>query len=473
VSSLDDVFAEHGVHVRPLGLAITLLGRGWQQFDELIRATAAPRRSIEELLDALGEDLEREGQAVRIRPGADYVRYCIAPQVDPLDAEVASHRDLLATLTKYIEDVPRAMAALDHVQATPDTVLRRALWLDGRYDLRTARLLFLGDHDLTSLAVRALRPEADLTVVDLDERVLEYVDRLSGRSIHTMHADLRIGLPPIAIGSADLVFSDPPYTPEGMGLFASRGIEALREPTKGRILLAYGYSPRHPALGAQVQRELATSGLTFEAILPDFHRFSGAQAIGSTADLYVCQPTAKAKKIRAGKGKLGIYTHGPQSVESGTARSALLAGLHEIAGESGLPVETRGADWSVPTEPGQAVAIDLRADPGPWLLRVLLATNAQRLALLVPNAHPDLGNAESQSALISLVRDKYRLRLLRSTPDNKHAVVVADAVDEPRELLTKAHAKLGNIEKAVAEDVLGYRLIDLPRHRIGELSATL
>jgi predicted methyltransferase len=473
VSSLDDVFADHGVQVRPLGLAITLLSHGWQQFDELIRATAAPRRSMEELLDALGEDLQREGQSIRIRPGADYARYCFAPQVDPLDAEVAAHHDLLAMLTQYIDDVPRAMAALDHVQATPDTVLRRALWLAGRYDLSIARLLFLGDHDLTSLAVRALCPEADLTVVDLDERVLEYVDKLSGRSIHTMHADLRIGLPPLAIGSADLVFSDPPYTPEGMGLFASRGIQALREPTKGRILLAYGYSPRHPALGAQVQRELATSGLTFEAILPDFHRFSGAQAIGSTADLYVCQPTAKAKKSQAGKGKLGIYTHGPQSVEAAATRPALLAGLHEIAGESGLPVETRGADWSIPTEPGQAVAIDLRADPGPWLLRVLLATNAQRLAVLVPNAHPDLGNAESQSALISLVRGKYRLRLLRSTPDNKHAVVVADAVDEPRDLLTKAHAKLGNMEKAVPEDVLGYRLIDLPRHRIAELPTTL
>jgi len=454
-----------------LRLAITLLSHGWQRLDELIRATAAPRRSIEELFGALGADLEREGHKARIRPGADYSRYSVTPRPDPFDAEIAGHAELLAVLTKYIDDVPPAMAALDHVQATPETVLRRALWLDDRYDLRTARLLLLGDHDLTSLAVHALRPEADLTVVDLDERVLEYVDKLSGRAVRTMHADLRVGLPPVAIASADLVFSDPPYTPEGMGLFASRGIQALREPAKGRILLAYGYSPRHPALGAQVQRELATSGLTFEAILPDFHRFTGAQAIGSAADMYVCQPTAKAKKTRAGKGKSGIYTHGPQSVESTGTKPDLLNQLDDIAVETGLSVERRPADWSVPTASGEAVAIDLSADPGPWLLRVLLAMNARRLAVLLPNAHPDLGNAESQAALIALVREKYGLRLLRSTPDNKHAVVVADAVDEPRELLTKAHAKLGNTTEAVPEDISGYRLVDLPRHRIAELLA--
>jgi predicted methyltransferase len=445
MSSLDEVFADHGVQVRPLRLVITLLSHGWQQFDELIRATAAPRRSVEEVLGALDNDLERDGKAVRIKPGetAKYARYSVIPQPGPFDAEVVAQ-----------------MSALDHVQATPETVLRRALWLDAQYDLSSARLLFLGDHDLTSLAVRALRPDAELTVVDLDDRVLEYVDTVSGRSIRTLHTDLRVGLPAAVTSWADLVFSDPPYTPEGMGLFASRGIQALRAPTKGRVLLAYGYSPRHPALGAQVQRELATQGLTFEAILPDFHRFTGAQAIGSAADLYVCQPTAKAKKSRGTKGK--IYTHGPQSVESGGTKPALLERLREVAGDD---VEVRAADWSVPAPAGKTVAIDLSADPGPWLLRVLLATNAERLAVLLPNAHPDLGDAESQQSLSKLVSGKYTLRFLRSTPDNKHAIVTADAVESPAELLTKAHARLGNLDDL--------RLIDLPRHRLAEVVGTL
>ncbi|SDX73596.1 Protein of unknown function DUF43 [Amycolatopsis xylanica] len=460
--SLEDLLVAHG---RPLHQAIVLLREGWQEFDDLIRVTAAPRRSIEELQAVLGDDLERDGKLSRIKPGADYTGYGLPEFTEP-------GGDALVKLEKLIKDVPPPLAALDHVQATPETVLKRALWLRSRYDLGKARLLCLGDHDLTSLAVHLTDPDADITVVDLDERVLDYIDTASGGRVRTLHADLRFGLPPAVSGAMDLVFSDPPYTPEGIGLFAARGVQALREPSDGRLLLAYGYSPRHPALGAQVQRELAILGLTFEAILPDFNRYFGAQAIGSAADLYVCQPTAKAKKARAGKGKAAIYTHGPQSVEAGTTKPALLDRLLEIAGETGLSIESRRVDWSVSGPEGDAVAMDLSADPGPWLLRTLLGTNAQRLALLLPNSHPDLGDAASQAALSSLVAGKYTLRLLRSTPDNKHAVVVADAVSGQNELLSRAHARLANVPQDIPAELHAYRLIDLPRHRIAALLAT-
>ncbi|OKJ92379.1 bis-aminopropyl spermidine synthase family protein [Amycolatopsis sp. CB00013] len=464
--SVDDVLAAHGVHVRPLHQVISLLRTDWRDLGELVRVSTAPRRSVEDVLNALGDDLERNESRLRLAPAAreKYARFGARDR--------KSDPDLLKTITSYVENVPAPLAALDHVQATPETVLNRALWLDERYDLDTAKLLFLGDHDLTSLAVRALRPDADLTVVDLDDRVLSYIDELSERSIRTLHTDLRVGLPPSVTGRMDLVFSDPPYTPEGMGLFAARGVQALAEPSDGRLLLAYGYSPRHPALGAQVQRALATLGLTFEAILPDFNRYFGAQAIGSAADLYVCQPTAKSKKNRGGKGKAAIYTHGPQSVESaGAAKPSLLDKLHEIATEGGLALESRPVDWSVSGPEGDAVAMDLSADPGPWLLRTLLGTNARRLALLVPNSHPDLTNAEAQGALNRLVGAKYKLRLLRSTPDNRHAIVVADAVEHQDELLTRAHARLANVSLDVPPELTDARLIDLPRHRLAELLA--
>ncbi|PRX49086.1 uncharacterized protein DUF43 [Prauserella shujinwangii] len=486
MSSLDEVLAAHGVHTRPLRHAITLLCEGWHEFDALVREAALPRRSAEELIEALGADVECAGTAVRIRPGAA-ARYAAQRA-----GRVTEPPDLLAELTRRIEEVPPPLPALDHVQATPETVLRRATWLAERYDLETARLVFVGDHDLTSLAVRAVCPGADLTVVDVDDRVLAYLDRLSGRTIRTVFADLRFSLPLTVAGHADLVFSDPPYTPDGMALFAGRALECLADPVRGRLLLAYGYSARHPALGGQVQRELLGLGLTFEAILPGFHRYLGAQAIGSAADLYVCQPTARARrKGKQGKhgGRPAIYTHGPQSVEAGAAGRSPLAALRDIAADGGRVVEETGPDWSGPVQagPGSAVAVDLTADPGPWLVRALLAVNAERVALLVPNAHPDLGDAAAQAALRELIEDKYRLRLLRSTPDSKHAVVVADAVPAGqgspavRAVWRRAHGRLANtVRAALAEhggtptagpdaDVADHRLVDLPRHRLLEL----
>ncbi|MBK1785750.1 bis-aminopropyl spermidine synthase family protein [Prauserella cavernicola] len=458
-----------GVQARPLRLAVALLDSGWVEFDELVRATAQPRRGVEELLTALGEDLERDGSALRLRPGS-------AGRWRELAGAAARRDDLSAEVAALVADVPPPLPALDHVQATPETVVARARWLDEQYDLRSVRLTFVGDHDLTSLAVRALRPEAELTVVDVDDRILSYIDRRGERSIRTVHADLRFGLPLAVAGNADVVFSDPPYTPEGMGLFAARGIECLADPPNGRLVLAYGYSPRHPALGHQVQRALLSLGLAFEAIVPEFHRYAGAQAIGSAADLYVCQPTARSRK--KGKGKpQGIYTHGPQSVESHRTPAALLHTLGEFAGVGGREVAVHDPDWTkpVPVPEGHGLAVDLTADPGPWLARVLLAANAERVALLLPNAHPDLADAQAQRALTDLVADKYRLRLLRSTPDNKHAVVVADAVtpDDANAAVhavwTRAHGRVGNLWPHAASDIADLRLIDLPRHRIDEL----
>lgn len=471
MTALDDVLAAHGAAVRPLYQVLALLRGGTHELADLIRLTGAPRRSVEDVLTALAEDLERSPAGVRIAPHARdaYETYALPELPDPLDAAVAARPELLTELAERIAAVPPPLAALDHVQATPETVLRRALWLNARYDLRRSEVLFLGDHDLTSLAVRAVCPQAQLTVVDLDERVLSYLDETSAREVRTVHTDLRVGLPPAVTGKADLVFSDPPYTPEGMGLFAARAVQALREPTIGRILLAYGYSPRHPALGAQVQRALAALGLTFEAILPDFNRYTGAQAIGAKADLYVCQPTAKAKKSGVRKGNSAIYTHGPQSVEATGTKPALVRAVREIAAEGGLALETRPVGWATSGPEGDAIAMDLTADPGPWLLRTLLGTNARRLALLLPNNHPDLTDASAQAALTALVSPKYRLRLLRSTPDNRHAIVVADLTDHPSDLLTRAHARLANAVLDAPPDLADLRLVDVPRHRLPAL----
>ncbi|HEY3464046.1 MAG TPA: putative methyltransferase, partial [Amycolatopsis sp.] len=164
-----------------------------------------------------------------------------------------------------------------------------------------------------------------------------------------------------------------------------------------------------------------------------------------------------------------IYTHGPQSVEAAGTKPAVLEKLKEIAAAGGLALESRPVDWSISGPEGDAVAMDLSADPGPWLLRTLLGTNARRLALLVPNAHPDLADEQSQTALSKLIRGKYTLRYLRSTPDNRHAVVVADAVEHQDEVLTRAHARLANVSLDVPEDLTNLLLVDVPRHRLPAL----
>ncbi|NKE58599.1 putative methyltransferase [Lentzea sp. PSKA42] len=498
IDQVRQLVSERGVHARKLREVLSLLSEDWHPLAELVRLPAVPRRTVQELLKAAGDDIESSDDRYRIAPGR------VASYREAFDVSgVRDHTDVLRQILVDIADVPPPLSSLDHVQATAETALNRAVWLNSTYDLAGKRLLCLGDHDLTSLAVAAVNPHVSITVVDLDERLLEFIDSRAasrGFDVRTLHCDMRFGLPASVLESFDLVFSDPPYSPEGMGLFAGRAVEALADISAGRVLLAYGFSDRTPALGLKVQQELQKLGLVFEAILPAFHRFDGAQAIGSAADLYVCRPTGR----RAVSGGTRIYTHGAQSVESSGPSKEALSALSELAPrpESSPPPKPRSAGWAEPVGKGAAsLAVDLSADPGPWLLRTLLASSPARLACLVPNNHPAVSSEAGQKELQELVATRFTLKFLRNNPDGKTTIVVADQVltgtlslgdRTVREVLMKAHGKLRNVWRealitasqgvltkrqaaeivdnaSVAADDLELRLIDLPKHRIAAL----
>lgn len=499
IDSVDARLAEAGILARPLRALLALLAEGPLPLDELIRRTAVPHRTAEELLSAAGADIEQLPAGYRLTAEAG-TRYRERFALDALGQQFPSDERELDQIRHFVASGPPPSAALDHVTATPATALHRAEWLRDNYDLRGAHLLCLGDHDLTSLAVCLTEPSASVTVLDLDERVLAHIDGVAMENdfpIRTMHCDVRFGLPPLVQRSADLVFTDPPYTPEGVGLFATRAAECLAGLTS-RIFIAYGFSDRSPALGHKVQQELLRLGLVFEAILPAFHRYFGAQAIGSASDLYVCQPTSHTRKLALHETS-GIYTHGPQSVEAANTElgTDFLSQAGKILRAEVTSLRTPG--WNRPRNETGGAVYDLRADPGPWLLRMLLACNGNRVAFLVPNNHPDITSEQAQRALSEIIGAKYQLRFHRSSPDSRHAVVVATDAGESsvaRDVLCRAHGKLGNIwretlirqasttltkreaaarvsDAAPQRSDLGMRLIDIPRHRLTGVLAAL
>jgi len=527
-----ELVAGYGAHARPVRAVIAALtDRRWT-LAALIQATATPRRTVEEVLAALGDDLTEDGlsirperrEAYRARFGYDQLRRTALR--DPLLARVEAATALRAELTRLAAAAPASRRALDHVAATPETAAWRGLWLDASYDLAGARLLCVGDHDLTSLAATLVNPDLAVTVVDLDERILEFIDAEAqrlGLSVRCLWADLRLVLPVSVAGSADLVFTDPPYTPEGVRLFLARGAEGLRDRERGRLIMAYGFSDRTPALGLKVQQSVQDLGLACEAVLPAVNRYVGAQAVGSASDVYVCRPTTRTWKVldRAIENAVNIYTHGPQSLE-GTAPAPDPAAATAVTAALGRPATVAVGDaWAVGSRVGlgtllgkglppaatvrgvTAGVVDLSADPGPWLLRTLLAANADRLALLVPNNHPDLASEAGQRDLAELVAAKYTLRFRRSTPGPEHAVVIAEAappggLDAPRRLvrrlLDRAHGRIGNVwregltranqltknEARAAvraatgrPELLDAALIDMPRDQLRRILAEL
>ena len=334
ISVLAELVARHRPDSRRLRYLIGLLTEEQLDLAALVERCALPRQTVQAVLSAAAGDLIRDAGQAAIRPGRvpayrqrfGYDQLARTELADPLAGLLAAAASIVTVMAALAAGAPRARTDLDHVLATPETVVRRALWLDSTYDLAGAVLLFVGDHDLTSLAVGQVSPGTDLVVVDIDEATLEFIDdRASqlGIGVRCLAGDLRFGLPERAAGCADLVFTDPPYTPEGVELFAARGLQGLGNRDQGRLIVAYGFSDLHPGLGFAVQSAAHRLGLAYEAVLPRFNRYHGAQAVGSSSSLYAWRPTTRTWRVLDRPGTdaaAGIYTRGPQAVEKSRPR---------------------------------------------------------------------------------------------------------------------------------------------------------
>jgi hypothetical protein len=412
-AALDELRSAWGIHYPAVAPALCALAGGRPlPLDQLVLRSGLSRRSVSDVLQRLEPWLETTAAGSRLSPGATEV---VTAALECGRRE-AGDQHLPAAVERLVRHAPARRRELDHVAATPETILRRARLLARTYDMAGARVLFLGDHDLTSLALALLVPEARIDVVDVDDGLLEHVERTAaelGRTVTCRFADLRLGLPPSLRETADLAFTDPPYTPDGLRLFAVRACEAARQDERFRLLLCHGHGERQPMLGYQAQSALHDLRLLFEEVRPRFNRYTGAQAIGSASALYTLRPLRTTWRAveRAATAPERIYTHGGMAVEARAAAvpEELLPAVRERLSASQERPLLAGEGWPA-TDAADAISLgDLwrRCEqhalqpPGrrphlagtvavnlldaPWLaLRFLLANRSPRLLLVVP-----------------------------------------------------------------------------------------
>ncbi|MBV9142647.1 MAG: bis-aminopropyl spermidine synthase family protein [Pseudonocardiales bacterium] len=421
-----------------------VLGRvvagGRHQIPHLVRGSGLSRQLLLALLRSAGADIGWDGDTVWFAGVQGEYHALIAAEFT-----ASSHDDdavpavLVERMRGILARVPPPIRGLDHVPATAETVLRRARYLAREFDLDQTRLLFVGDHDCTSLAfaVLGVAPRS-VTVVDIDERLLAFIasqPQAADASITPLFADLRLGLPESARAAHDVAFTDPPYTADGVGLFVARAVEGLAEPSKGRILVAYGYSESTPALGLKVQRALADLELLFETVLPDFNHYDGAQAIGSRADLYRLRPTKRTDRIAmralARYGKT-MYTHGSQSEESCDGSASVTARdtvaqrvVEQFSGGTSLLLV--GAGWAghntVPIDrflaaekssrQTETTIIDLRPLFGWSLIRAALIATSERTIIIAPRDAYGLHSPAESAQLRAALEPHYQVETIQ------------------------------------------------------------
>ena len=219
----------------------------------------------------------------------------------------------VSLLEKYKDQRPSPNREYDQFTATIETTAKRACLLNFFEDIEGKRLLFLGDNDFTSVAVASFRKASEITVLDIDKRILDKIDSISkgeGLNINSDNYDAREILPGLYTGKFDVVFTDPPYTEEGMKLFLSRAVRALDlSNNAARIYICYGNSDRAKERFLPIYDAFTASGLMMRWVFDKFNRYQGAESIGSSSSLFILDVTPATESLILEKYDKPIYTN--------------------------------------------------------------------------------------------------------------------------------------------------------------------
>jgi hypothetical protein len=229
----------------------------------------------------------------------------------PVPDDLAGIQD---RLSEICGSRPTVDVSLDQSHALPETSVRRALYLHENDALEGRDVIVLGDDDLTSVAISLVSSTLSLRirrlfVLEQDSRLVAFLQGIASDEampIEVVQHDLREELPPGIAGAFDVFATDPPYTLEGLGLFVSRGVSALRSDPGKQGYISFGY--RRPAESATGLGMLASMGLAPVEVLPEFNHYEGAQVLAGVSQMIRTVSTGNPDPKIRGEYSGALYT---------------------------------------------------------------------------------------------------------------------------------------------------------------------
>ncbi|REK74761.1 bis-aminopropyl spermidine synthase family protein [Paenibacillus paeoniae] len=225
---------------------------------------------------------------------------------------------ILAELETLFPLRPTVDVRIDQSKCTPETSLRRAILCLKQHSLIGKRILCIGDDDLVSVAIGLLlqrlfpsggHTATTIDVMDIDDRFIRYIEEVAKEyhlPIHCHRVDFREQLPLKLCGQYDAFFTDPPYTLQGMSLFVSRGIQAMKRIKGLPIFLSFAH--KSPTFMLAMQREFVRMGLTVCANFPHFNEYEAAEMIANRSQMFILRTTDQTEPEHIGIFTDALYT---------------------------------------------------------------------------------------------------------------------------------------------------------------------
>ncbi|ARC83467.1 hypothetical protein U732_2390 [Clostridium argentinense CDC 2741] len=232
--------------------------------------------------------------------------------------DIKEINEVKEALNEIFINRPQADVTIDQSKCTVDTAIKRAVLCLRNSALIGKRILCIGDDDLVSIALGFLLKKlfsdiryskTKICVMDIDNRILDYISSIAKKEelpINCEYVDLRSPLSESFKGQFDCFFTDPPYTLQGMNLFLSRGLEALKNESGLNIFLSYAH--KSPEFELNMQKYFVDMGLMVSEILTAFNDYDGAEIIGNIGQMIILKTTTSSKSLIENCYQEPIYT---------------------------------------------------------------------------------------------------------------------------------------------------------------------
>ncbi|MEM2144025.1 MAG: bis-aminopropyl spermidine synthase family protein [Candidatus Jordarchaeaceae archaeon] len=140
-----------------------------------------------------------------------------------------------------------------------ETLLRKFTLMQSFNDVEGKDVIFVGDDDLLSVFTALLGDAKRITVIDVDERILRLIDKLSEENnlnIETLKHDLMLPLPSNLQGKFDTFCTDSSHCLGGIILFVSRGISSLKKGTETAGYFNFQTVDEEPLMSFKIRRRI-------------------------------------------------------------------------------------------------------------------------------------------------------------------------------------------------------------------------
>ena len=187
-------------------------------------------------------------------------------------------------LSEIWKNKPEPTLLFDQRPVTLDTSLNRVAYLLTKNDIYNKKIVFLGDDDLTSICLALTNPKCEITVLDADERLIEYIKNVSNKYKLNIIAKVMNVMDKVdedLLNKYDVLITDP--TPEKIPftLFMNVAIDITKS---NAIIYASIYSSAMMKT-LDLQRVITNMNLYITDMVPNFTDYKYIYKLYSSNDI--------------------------------------------------------------------------------------------------------------------------------------------------------------------------------------------